>query len=158
MELPTFTFHWHLWPSWWSLLFGNLTSVELTTVTCQLFTRLNVICLRSLSNREWSGSQSESWSVSWSLSISASQSVSQSVSQSATSSQHAIKQNLTPINSFEHVTHNIFGQIRYLSIRFTSWRPKRCSRLFSSRYNHRGNTRYSKIGMPDQADGIYTLF
>ena len=38
----------------------------------------------------------------------------------------------------------------------TSWRPKRCSRFYF--FAIHGNTRYSKNGIPDQTDGIYTLF
>ena len=40
----------------------------------------------------------------------------------------------------------------------TSWRPKRCSRFFFFAINVHGNTRYSKNGIPDQTDGINTLF
>ena len=40
----------------------------------------------------------------------------------------------------------------------TSWRPKRCSWFFEFAINVHGNTRYSKSGIPDQTDGIYTLF
>ena len=37
-------------------------------------------------------------------------------------------------------------------------RPKRCSGIFSFAVNVHGNFRYSKNGIPDQTDGIYTLF
>ena len=40
----------------------------------------------------------------------------------------------------------------------TSRRPKRCSRVFFFAINIHGNTHYSKNGIPDQTDGIYTLF
>ena len=41
----------------------------------------------------------------------------------------------------------------------TSWRPKRYSRIFSSRYNARGNTLLLKmVSMEGQTHGIYTLF
>ena len=40
----------------------------------------------------------------------------------------------------------------------TSWRPKRCSWFFFFAINVHGSTRYSKNGIPDQIDGIYTLF
>ena len=40
----------------------------------------------------------------------------------------------------------------------TSWRPKRCSCFFEFAINVHGNIRYSKNGIPDQTDGIYTLF
>ena len=40
----------------------------------------------------------------------------------------------------------------------TSWRPKRCSCCFFFAINVHGSTRYSKSGILDRIDGIYTLF
>ena len=40
----------------------------------------------------------------------------------------------------------------------TSWRPKRCSRIFLDRYQCPRQHTLPKNGIPDQTDGIHTLF